>query len=68
MKQLIENKVRVTFRESNGRVFCVVTYDLANDVHRRAMGIKCGQWQSSEVGNRVESEVISIRRDEEVAA
>ena len=64
--QLLENRVRVTFRRPNGAVCVERLFDLADDRQRRQMGQECGEWQSMTVGNSVESVVVSIRRAQEV--
>ena len=62
LKQLIENRVRVKFITHDGHVDCVEWFDLVITEQRRDMGMKCGFWQSKEIGNRVESEVMTIVR------
>ena len=62
MKQLLENTVRVKFWTVNNPVPRVKWYNLVIDEERRQMGKDCGAHQSDKVGNRVESEVMTIRR------
>ena len=62
LKQLIENRVRVKFITPSGHIDTVEWFDLVITEQRRDMGMKCGFWQSKEIGNRVESEVMTIVR------
>jgi hypothetical protein len=62
VKQLLENKVRVKFVDGSGNVVSARWFDLCIDDERREMGKLCGKWQSTTVGNKVESEVMTIVR------
>jgi hypothetical protein len=57
-----ENKVRVKFVDLHGNIESVHWFDLANDTDRRDMGRACAHWQQYAVGNRIESEVMTIVR------
>lgn len=63
MRQLVENIVRVRFITRDNRVNETADFDLVIDDERRAMGKKCAVWQSTAVGNKVESVVLTIVRE-----